>query len=80
MGRGYHLIASCGRDGYLRVHKLLRTPSGSLEPERPATTLRTPYVVWRIEWYTTPHLIIVYIYDLPVHVDDSDEPRPFIGM
>ncbi len=54
VGRGYNLIASCGKDGHLQVHKLFQTPSGSLEPERPAAGLSSPFVVWRVEWYAMP--------------------------
>lgn len=66
VGRSYHLISSCGRDGLLRVHKLKKTSnsdgssrsteernlSPGLEIES-SQTLSTSDEVWRCSWNVT---------------------------
>mmetsp|Transcript_29405 Transcript_29405/g.33778 ORF Transcript_29405/g.33778 Transcript_29405/m.33778 type:complete len:355 (+) Transcript_29405:101-1165(+) len=63
VGRSYHLISSCGRDGLLKVHKLKKvnnsndtggnnSESRSLEIES-SQTLATRDEVWRCSWNVT---------------------------
>ena len=55
VGRSYHLVSSCGRDGLLRVHRLKKAssngPSG-LEKES-SQVLNTTEEVWKCSWNVT---------------------------
>ena len=56
VGRSYHLISSCGRDGLLKVHKLKKSfsESGSREVEKESCKiLKTQDEVWRCSWNVT---------------------------
>ena len=61
VGRSYHLIGSCGRDGVLRVHRLKRRMSTETENgDKGALELETSQIldtngaeVWRCAWNVT---------------------------
>ena len=55
VGRSYHLISSCGRDGVLRVHSLKKNSdgqNGSLQLES-SQKLDTSMETWRVSWNVT---------------------------
>jgi nucleoporin SEH1 len=55
VGRSYHLISSCGRDGLLRVHRLKKAShnaDGMLEVDS-SQELNTKDEVWRCSWNVT---------------------------
>jgi len=65
VGRSYHLISSCGRDGVLKVHRLKKSGTGSSEAGNNATAtgsglqlessqkLDTEADAWRCAWNVT---------------------------
>jgi len=57
VGRSYHLISSCGRDGLLRVHKLKKlsnSADGANDSEEyTSQVLTTREEVWRCSWNVT---------------------------
>jgi nucleoporin SEH1 len=54
VGRSYHLIASCGKDRCLKVHKLPRAGGGiAAQQHYDAIPVQTASAVWRVQWNIT---------------------------